>query len=146
MDIFTIGFTKKSARQFFSLIKENRINLLLDIRLNNSSQLAGFSKGSDLEYFLTEICDCKYEHDLIFAPTAELMNGFKDKKITPEQFEQQYMDLMSSRGALKHFSSQYVNAKNVCLLCSEERPTYCHRRVLADMLISALADVNVYHL
>ncbi len=69
MKIYTIGFTQKSAKQFFELIKKNNINILLDIRLNNKSQLAGFTKGDDLEYFLSEICNCEYKHCLEYAPT-----------------------------------------------------------------------------
>lgn len=146
MNIFTLGFTKKSAEQFFGLIKENNIDLLLDIRLNNSSQLAGFSKGSDLEFFLNEICNCKYNYDSLFAPTTELMNGFKDKKISLEQYEQQYIDLMVSRGAIKHFLNRYTKVENLCLLCSEDKPDQCHRRILADMLKSELPTIKVLHI
>ena len=80
MDLFTIGFTQKSAEQFFELLKKHKIELLLDIRLNNKSQLAGFTKGSDLKYFLTQICECKYDHCIDCAPTKEILDAYNQKK------------------------------------------------------------------
>lgn len=146
MTIYTIGFTKKSARDFFELMKASQITLLLDIRLNNSSQLAGFSKGSDLSYFLSEICKCGYQYETIFAPTKELMQDFKSKKISPEQFEANYTQLMTARGALPYFMQHYATVGSVCLLCSEELPDSCHRRVLAELLIKEMPGTVLKHL
>ena len=77
MVVYTMGFTQKSAEDFFELVKKNHISILVDIRLNNQSQLAGFTKGRDLAYFLKEIAGCKYAHDPVFAPTKELLNDYK---------------------------------------------------------------------
>lgn len=146
MTIYTIGFTKKSAHDFFELIKANQITLLLDIRLNNSSQLAGFSKGSDLNYFLSEICKCGYQYEAIFAPTKELMEDFKSKNITAEQFEINYTQLMTARSTLPYYIQHYATAGSVCLLCSEEFPDSCHRRVLAELLIKEMPGTVLKHL
>ena len=85
MKLFTIGFTQKNAKQFFELLKANQIELLIDVRLNNKSQLAGFTKGNDLEYLLAEICDCQYKHCLEYAPTKEILDGYKKGNITWEK-------------------------------------------------------------
>ena len=146
MTIFTIGFTKKSAQTFFELIKSNGIKTLVDIRLNNSSQLAGFSKGCDLEYFLNEICKCGYIYEAIFAPTKELMDNYKSKKMTPKQFEAAYLELMEERNALSYFDKQYANADNICLLCSEDTAELCHRRVLGEMFVSKYPQTIIKHI
>lgn len=146
MTIFTIGFTKKSAKTFFELIKMNAIRTLIDIRLNNSSQLAGFSKGSDLKYFLDEICKCNYKHDMIFAPTKEIMDGFKSNKITVNHFEADYLRLMEDRNSMIYFDEHYAKTDSVCLLCSEDTPEHCHRRILADMIINRYSDATIKHL
>jgi uncharacterized protein (DUF488 family) len=82
MKIYTIGFTQKTAEQFFNLIKENRIEVVVDVRLNNSSQLAGFTKETDLRYFLKTITDCDYQHENSFAPTKELLDGYKKRNVS----------------------------------------------------------------
>lgn len=146
MKIYTVGFTKKSAGEFFELLKANKVGMLLDIRLNNSSQLAGFSKGPDLEYFLREICDCDYAHELVFAPSHELMEDFKSKKISLEQYEKTYSDLIKSRKGLEHFVKNYSKLDNVCLLCSEDKPAGCHRRVLAELLTKVIPGASLKHL
>ena len=134
MRIFIIGTIKKSAEVFFGLIKTNGITTFIDIRLNNTSQLAGFSKAGDLEYFLREICGCDYKHELIFAPTKELMDGKKTNGLSNAQYETEYRRLMDERQALSYFSETYGKHENLCLLCSEETPENCHRQVLADMI------------
>ena len=146
MNLYTIGFTKKSARSFFESIKTNGIKMLIDIRINNSSQLAGFSKGSDLEYFLDKICNCRYKHEIIFAPTQEIMDSGKSKKISLEIFEKLYSELMETRNSLNYFIENYSSIKNICLLCSEDTPDNCHRRVLANLLLKTIPGVSVKHL
>jgi uncharacterized protein (DUF488 family) len=146
MIIYTIGFTKKNASDFFGLVKANKIAVMIDVRLNNSSQLAGFSKCPDIEYFLREICGCGYAHELIFAPSAELMEDFKSKKIKLAQYEKIYSELMDERKALDHFEKNYSQLDNVCLLCSEDTPANCHRRVLAELLLKIIAGASVKHL
>lgn len=146
MTIFTIGFTKKSAKSFFEIIKSNKIKTVIDIRLNTNSQLAGFSKGSDLEYFLEEICKCGYCHETIFSPTKELKDSFQAKKISLIQFETDYMQLMKERNALTYYEEQYAKVDSICLLCSEDTPEHCHRRILAEVISSKYPDTIIKHL
>lgn len=91
MKIFTIGFTKTRAEDFFTKIKNNRIELLLDIRLNNTSQLAGYTKSEDLAYFLREICNCEYIHDKLFAPTTQILENYRKDLITWNQYEEEFL-------------------------------------------------------
>ena len=134
MKIFTIGFTKKNARQFFELLKVNEIDIVLDIRLNNKSQLAGFTKGEDLQYFLSKICHCDYRHCLEFAPTKEILDSYKKSLITWGEYEEQYTALMNKREKHFTFLDDYAKYENVCLLCSEPTPEHCHRRLIAEMI------------
>lgn len=97
MKLFTIGFTQKSAEKFFGLLKEHKIELLVDIRLNNKSQLAGFTKGDDLGFFLQEICHCQYVHADEYAPTKEILDDYKKKKISWADYVEQYTALMKRR-------------------------------------------------
>lgn len=145
-NIYTMGFTKKSARQFFELIRAHEIDLLIDIRLNNKSQLAGFTKGEDLAYFLEEICHCGYEHCLAFAPTKELMDSYQNNKIKQPEFEETYNRLLEDRRDYKDFLNRYGAYENVCLLCSEATPERCHRRLLAEALVKEFPQLRVEHL
>lgn len=145
MTIFTVGFTQKSAEKFFGLIKDNSIELLLDIRLNNKSQLAGFTKSDDLSYFLREIAGCKYLHAEEFAPTKELMEKGRSKKRVWEEFEEEFTRLLESRGAVEKFNRLSAGYENICLLCSEPKPEDCHRSVAAKLL-SRKTGCAVVHL
>ena len=146
MRLFTMGFTKKSAKEFFDIIRNNNVEFLVDIRLNNQSQLAGFSKGRDLEFFLGEICNCKYKHDTIFAPTKEILDSYKEKKITWNDYVEQYTKLINDRCVSKKFFDDYSNYKSVLLLCSEPTPEFCHRRLLAERLYKEQEGVVIIHL
>lgn len=132
MTIYTMGFTQKSAEQFFRKISENGIDLLVDIRLNNKSQLAGFAKGADLSYFLKEICGCGYSHEVAFAPTKDLLDRYKKGKTSWEQYVEEYNRLIETRKMTEKFESKYSGYKNILLLCSEPTPMQCHRRLLAE--------------
>ena len=145
MTIFTVGFTQKSAREFFELIKRNKIELLVDVRLNNQSQLAGFSKGKDLEYFLKEIANCEYEHQLLYAPTKELLDDYKKKKIDWDTYTEVFNGLIEKRDMKTHFEKNYLKRNNVVLLCSEAVPDMCHRRLIAEAMEKTF-DVTVIHL
>jgi uncharacterized protein (DUF488 family) len=130
MKLYTIGFTKKSSKQFFELLQDNNVRTVADIRLNNSSQLAGFTKGNDLRYFLKAICNADYLHLLSLAPTKELLDGYKKKAISWLEYEKRYQELLESRaneGVLDGLSR--LNLDGMCLLCSEEAPERCHRRL-----------------
>ena len=147
MKIYTIGFTQKSAEQFFELIKANQIELLIDIRLNNKSQLAGFTKGSDLAYFLREICGTKYIHCDEFAPSKDLLSNYQKGIVSWQEYETVFDDIMERRGAYKSFFMRFGGFDRVCLLCSEPTPEQCHRRLLAEKIQSVSPDVvEVIHL
>lgn len=97
MDIYTMGFTQKTAEQFFEKIKKNEIEILVDVRLNNQSQLAGFTKGKDLSYFLKELCHCKYDHNISYAPTKEILQAYKKETISWSEYEEKYVELLIKR-------------------------------------------------
>lgn len=146
MIIYTIGFTKKSAQQFFSLIKKNNVKFLLDIRLNNVSQLAGFAKGDDLKFFLKYLCHCDYDHNVNFSPTKELLDDYRKKIITWADYEVGFDKIMSERKLADEFASKYSDKENVCLLCSEATPEQCHRRLVAEYLKKNLENIEIVHL
>lgn len=144
MKLFTIGFTKKSAKEFFDLLKSNNIKKIIDIRLNNSSQLAGFTKGNDLKYFLKVICNIDYEHDISLAPTQEILDGYKKKKINWDQYEQLFKNLLIVRNSIDCIN--YKTKKdydNLCLLCSELSPKNCHRRLVAEYIKENNLELNI---
>lgn len=146
MILFTIGFTQKSAETFFELIKENQIELLIDVRLNNKSQLAGFSKGTDLDYFLKEICNCKYVHCQEYAPTKEILDDYKKKKISWKEYVEQFIPLMEKRDFPQTFTKRFAGYERICLLCSEPTPEQCHRRLLAEMVKSENDAIIIKHI
>ena len=130
--LYTIGFTKKSAEHFFELLKKNQVKTLVDIRISNSSQLAGFAKGSDLTYFLKQIGGIGYRHIVDFAPTKELLSDYRAGKIDWQGYVKTFTDLMNRRAINKKYN--VANFDRCCFLCSEETPEQCHRRLLAEHL------------
>ncbi len=135
MTIYTIGFTQKSAETFFEQLKSNEIDLLLDIRLNARSQLAGFAKEKDLQYFVNIILNANYIHELEFAPTDDLLSRYRKKEIQWSEYVNIYNNLLIKRNAEKIFATKYKNKyNNICLLCSEATADNCHRRLLAEYL------------
>lgn len=130
--LFTIGSSGKNAEKFFNLLNQNNIDTLIDIRLNNTSQLAGFTKKNDLQFFLKKICDIKYIHLPLLAPTDSILKDYKNKKITWNEYEIQYMQLIQNRDIEKIINN--INLNNSCLLCSEKTPDNCHRRLLSEIL------------
>jgi uncharacterized protein (DUF488 family) len=140
MDIFTIGFTKKNAKTFFDFIKSSNVKTVIDVRLNNVSQLAGFAKRDDLKFFLKELCDTNYLHAPELAPTKEILNAYKKNKISWESYEDKFLNLMSQRQIEKSIKSTL--GKNDCLLCSEHEPHFCHRRLVIEYLNESL-DLNL---
>ena len=146
MTIYTIGFTKKTANEFFSLLKEKNIDLLIDIRLNNKSQLAGFTKGDDLKYFLKEICNCNYDHCEEYAPTKEILTAYQHKDINWTEYEKHYKKLINDRGCHIGFVTRFTPHKKVALLCSETTAEKCHRRLIAEMIREADPNLIVHHI
>lgn len=146
MELFTIGFTKKSANKFFELLKNNRVEALIDVRLNNVSQLAGFAKGEDLKYFLSEICNCKYFHEVTFAPTKELLSSYRSGKTSWQEYVKVFTQIMEERNVYSVFKSKYSSCSKICLLCSEDTPEQCHRRLLAEEFKRNDESIEIIHL
>ena len=141
-----MGFTQKNAEQFFGLISRNKIQLMIDVRLNNQSQLAGFTKGRDLEFFLEKLCNCKYEHNTIFAPTKEILNAYKKQQISWEDYVVQYNALIEKRDVEDIFRTKYLEFNRILLLCSEPTAEKCHRRLLAERLMDCISDIQIIHI
>lgn len=145
MEIYSIGFTKKGAGEFFGTLKANGIERLLDVRLNNTSQLAGFAKLSDLPYFLGEICGIAYEHAPLLAPTQEMLDGYKKGSMGWEAYAEAYLALIGSRNVELAVSQEGFRRKTV-LLCSEPTADYCHRRLALEYLQNHWEEVRIHHL
>ncbi|MCH2192167.1 MAG: DUF488 domain-containing protein [Gammaproteobacteria bacterium] len=132
MKTFTIGFTKKNAQTFFGFIKDAGVKTLVDVRLNNVSQLAGFAKRDDLKFFLKELCDAEYEHLPDLAPTKDILNAYKKGDMPWQQYEDKYIDLMVQRNIERSVPVSLID--HGCLLCSEHEPHQCHRRLVVEYL------------
>ena len=144
MKLFTIGFTQKSAETFFTAIKKSGAERIVDIRLNNTSQLAGFAKQDDLRYFLRQICGVDYHHEPLLAPTADILDAFKKKRMAWDEFERRFVDLIRQRHIEKTVRKEILSSG--CLLCSEATPDQCHRRLVAKYLSERWGDIEVNHL
>lgn len=144
MKVFTIGFTKKNAEKFFGRLRQPGLTRLVDIRLNNVSQLAGFTKKDDLRFFLREIGKIDYVHVLDLAPNQEILEEYKKNGEDWAKYEQQFMALMSSRQVEKKVAKEIVNGG--CFLCSEATPDRCHRRLAAEYLKSKWDNLEIEHL
>jgi uncharacterized protein (DUF488 family) len=144
LKLYTIGFTKKTAEQFFSLLKNNNVKCVIDVRLNNKSQLAGFTKEEDLKYFLKAIAGIDYCHMLLFAPTDEMLKKYQDKEMSREDYQKEYVKVLDSRDVINNFDHKILS--DACLLCSEPKPDKCHRRLLAEYLNGKIKDLEIIHL
>jgi uncharacterized protein (DUF488 family) len=142
--IFTIGFTRKSAETFFTRLNAAGVKRLVDVRLNNVSQLAGFSKRDDLRYFAKAICNIGYVHVPELAPTQDILDAYKKQKGDWGLYERQFLDLMRSRHIEDYASRDILDGG--CLLCTEETPDRCHRRLVAEYLKEYWGDVEIEHL
>ncbi len=142
--LFTIGFTDKSAEKFFSLLKNAGVKRIIDIRLNNRSQLAGWAKGSDLPFFAKEIGNIGYEHNIDFAPTKDLLSRYRDKTTSWQEYEIEFLRLLNSRNVAQRTDIEQLH--EACLLCSEHLPDQCHRRLMAEYFQAVNRDVEIIHL
>jgi uncharacterized protein (DUF488 family) len=142
--LYTIGFTGKPAEKFFSLLKNAGVKKIVDTRINNVSQLAGFAKGSDLKFFAREIANISYEHDIDLAPTKELLAKYRNKELDWKQYEIEYLDLLDSRKIAQKIDIEKLHEH--CLLCSEHTPEKCHRRLLAEYLKNVKNEIEIIHL
>ncbi len=144
INLFTIGFTKKSAEQFFELLLKAGVRRIIDTRLNNVSQLAGFTKRPDLEYFLHKIGNIEYVHRLDLAPTKEILDAYKKNGGDWQTYEKQFLQLVSDRKIEQNVSPELLDGS--CLLCSEPTPHHCHRRLVAEYLSQKLGTLTIHHL
>lgn len=142
--LFTIGFTRKSARQFFEGLRQAGVKTLIDTRLNNTSQLAGFAKHLDLKYFLEKISYIDYVHNLNLAPESDLLEAYKKKKIPWDDYAHRYLNLLEKRQVENQLTLEYID--HACFLCSEDEPHHCHRRLAAEYLQSYFPTLEIFHL
>jgi len=142
--LFTIGVSGKTAAEFFSLLKQAGVRRLVDIRLHNTSQLAGFTKKDDLAYFLTAIDGIGYEHRPELAPTKEILDAYKKKRLTWAEYEERFTTLLAERQIENILTPSSLD--HACLLCSEPKADKCHRRLVTEYLQAKWGDVKVVHL
>lgn len=145
MEVYSIGFTKKTAEQFFCALKREGIQRLLDVRLNNLSQLAGFTKRDDFRYFLREICNADYIHEPSLAPTQQMLDDYKKRKGTWQDYELKFLALMAEREIEKNLDQSIFTLRTV-LLCSELKPDRCHRRLVLEYLAANWGNITIRHL
>jgi uncharacterized protein (DUF488 family) len=142
--VYTAGFAKKSAEEFFGKLKKAGVKTVLDVRLNNVSQFAGFSKRNDFAYFLRELCGCGYRHEPLLAPTREILDAYRKREIDWAEYESRFNTLLREREVEKLFELGALD--RTCLLCSEPEPGKCHRRLVAEYLQAGLGGIEIRHL
>jgi uncharacterized protein (DUF488 family) len=145
MEVYTAGFTQKTAEQFFESLRRVGIRRLLDVRLNNVSQLAGFSKRDDLAYFMREICRGEYVHETLLAPTQDMLDEYKKRKGDWSDYERRFLALMHERRIEERISRDIFDVPTV-LRCSEATAEHCHRRLVLEYLQSKWGGLNIIHL
>ena len=144
MKIFTIGFTKNTARAFFEKLRRPGLKRLIDVRLNNVSQLAGFSKRDDLSFFCESILSIEYLHLPQLAPVQEMLDEYKKKRGDWSAYEANFLALMAERKVAETLDRALIDGG--CLLCSEPTPEHCHRRLVAEYLQKTWRDVEIEHI
>lgn len=132
MIVFTIGFTKTTAEHFFGRLRQAGVTRVIDVRLNNVSQLAGFAKREDLRYFLDAICGVGYEHRTELAPTQPMLDAYRGARGGWPAYERAFVKLLAKRRIEEVM--QRGELDGACLLCSEREPHHCHRRLVAEYL------------
>lgn len=144
MKLCTIGFTKKTAKRFFELLRASGAKRIVDVRLNNVSQLAGFAKRDDLAYFAKAICGMEYVHMPELAPTQDILDAYKKHGGDWMIYETHFLELMKQRHIENTIPKEVIS--DGCLLCSEDKPHHCHRRLVAEYLKQHWGDVEIVHL
>lgn len=144
MIIHTIGFTQKSAKKFFGSLMAAGVKRVIDTRLHNTSQLSGFAKQDDLQYFLAEIGSIEYQREPLLAPTKDMLDHYKKKAMSWSQYESAYTKLIQERSVESKLSPAVF--ADACLLCSEAEPHHCHRRLAAEYLRDHWRDVQIDHI
>lgn len=144
MKLYTIGFTKTTAESFFTRLANASVKKVIDVRLNNISQLAGFAKKDDLRYFLKAICRIEYEHRPELAPTQGMLDEYKKHRGAWTRYEEQFLELMAQRKIEETVPRSSVD--QACLLCSEAKPHHCHRRLVAEYWKKKWGELEIVHL
>jgi len=144
MKVYTIGFTQKKAEQFFDLLRRADVKRIVDVRLNNTGQLAGFSKRDDLVFFLKELCGIEYVHIPELAPTKDILDAFKKHKGDWSVYEEEFLALMEKRRIDEAIARDVIDQG--CLLCSEHKPHHCHRRLVVEYLARKWGSLDAKHL
>ena len=142
--IFTIGFTQKPASAFFETLRAAQVARVIDVRLNNVSQLAAFSKRDDLEYFLKEILGIDYVHETLLAPTQDMLDRYKKNHGSWDNYQREFLQLMNERRVEDKIDPGLIAGG--CLLCSEHQPHHCHRRLVAEYLKAKWNNMEIKHL
>lgn len=145
MDLYTIGFTQRGAKSFFGTLESIQAQCLIDVRLRNDSQLAGFTRKRDLPYFLDRILGAGYVHEVLLAPTADLLSDYRGGRMSWDEYELRFLNLLKTRRVDTELSPEMVRDRSV-LLCSEPSPERCHRRLVAEYLSSAWGGIRIIHL
>ena len=144
MNLYTTGIVKHSAQHFFEVLKHEGVKRMLDIRLKNTSQLAGFTKKQDLPYFLQELCGISYYHMQELAPTNDILVDYKRNGLWDE-YEEKFKNLMRERRIIERLKKGFFGEK-CCLLCVEATPEHCHRRLVAEAIRQRWPEINIIHL
>ena len=144
MRVCTIGFTHKKAEDFFTRLQKAGVKRVIDVRLNNVSQLAGFSKRDDLKYFLKSILGIDYVYSPALAPTHDILVEFKQNKGDWKVYEEKFLRLIQERQIENQIPREII--ADGCLLCSEDKPHFCHRRLVAEYLSSKWDSLTIQHL
>lgn len=142
--IYTIGFTKKTAEKFFNSLIQHKVRKVIDTRINNESQLAGFAKNKDLKYFLKQIGNIEYNHEVKYAPTKELLDKYRKKDISWGDYTKEYLAIIEERRITDNLSVEDIDG--CCMLCSEDKPDKCHRRLLTEYLQKRFPSLEIVHI
>ena len=144
IQVFTVGFTKKTAGEFFEKLRASGIKRVVDVRLNKVSQLAGFCRRNDLKYFLKEILDVEYVETPLLAPTQPMLDAYRKNKGGWDAYEHEFLSLMAERKIEDKIDPSLLAGG--CLLCSEETPHHCHRRLVVDYLQKCWGNLHIHHI
>ncbi|HET9179107.1 MAG TPA: DUF488 domain-containing protein [Terriglobia bacterium] len=134
-NIYTIGFTQKTAEEFFRLLEGARVRMVIDVRENRGGQLSGFAKYPDVAFFLDRLLGIAYVHEPRLAPSPEIRTSYRSTRDW-DAYEKAYTELMGARGLPAAIGPEGFEG-NIALLCSEPTPEKCHRRLAAEMLANA---------
>jgi len=144
MKLFSIGFTHKTAPEFFGLLIENKVRVVYDVRASNTSQLAGFTKESDLPYFLKTIADIDYVYWKEVATEKDLLKKWRNEEITWPEYEKQYRAMLKKNNISDMYTPKQLD--HGCLLCSESTPEFSHCRLVGEYLMEKNPDIEIIYL